>query len=328
MIKLGDGRYKNLKILILCGGICSEPEPSLMSAKSVYDSMIKMGYSDLHIINLTNNIHEDILRIKPDVVFNSLHGRYGEDGTIQGLLEFLNIPYTHSNVETSALGMNKIFTKYIARNNNIPTPESLEMNSVEYLNMIHSTTQPKHPMKKPYVIKPISEGSSLGVYIVENDDDIKAIPKEKDWIYGDKIMVEEFISGQELSCAIIRNKAQGILELKPSTRFYDYYAKYTDGITEHIMPANIPQNIYELVMQYSEKIHRILGCTTLSRSDFIYDKSKENDSGIYFIEINTHPGFTQLSILPEIAAHNGILFNEIIEMLIEDAKCHLKKINN
>ncbi len=306
------------KIVLLGGGMSAEREVSLTSTKCVKDYLQKIGYEIVEV-DLSNELPQKLIALKPDLVFNCLHGTYGEDGAVQGLLEILGIPYTHSGVKASAIAMNKTLTKYIAERHGIRTPSFIEIPTDEYFLMQESG---KRPMEIPYVVKPVFQGSTIGVYIIKDENSI--LPKRSEWKYGNRVLIEVYIPGKELSCAVVFDKARGVLELEPQNGFYDYEAKYTNGITNHIMPASVSEFVYKEAMEIAEKMHWILGCRTISRSDFRYNTSK-GDNGLYLLEINTHPGFTDLSILPEIAAYAGISFTDIIEGLIKDAKCELKE---
>lgn len=311
--------YSNKKkIVLLAGGLSAEREVSFTSARCVAEYLKNMGHEVIEA-DITPDLANILLETKPDLVFNCLHGTYGEDGAVQGLLEIIGIPYTHSGLRAGAIAMNKILTKHLALRHNIRTPEFIEIASEQLFNMLEEGHE---PMARPYVIKPIFQGSTIGVYIIK--DNLDKLPKRQDWKYGNRILVEEYISGKEVSAAVVFDKARGVLELQPTSGFYDYDSKYTEGLTTHIMPAAIPQPVYQEAMDVAEKMHHLLGCRTISRSDFRYDPNRGTE-GLYLLEINTHPGFTNLSILPEIAAYVGISFADIIEGLIKDAKCELQE---
>ena len=307
---------KETKVLLLEGGWNAEKEVSLNSAQSAYESLISQGYSVTRY-NPTRDIKAlcaAIETIKPHIVFNALHGIYFEDGRLQGLLDILEIPYTHSNALASAIAMHKPTAKNIANAHGVPVAEGKVYEWHEI--------KDSHPMDPPYVIKPVDEGSSVGVFIIQKGD-APVGSLLKDWPYSKSILVERYIPGQEISVAVMDNKAIGILELRPKGGFYDYKAKYTDGMTDHIMPANIPNDAYEQALGYAEKAHLALGCNGITRSDFRYDTDK---NALYLMELNTQPGFTKLSIFPEICAYYGITFNEIVHWLIEDGLCRASKI--
>lgn len=299
-------------VLLLEGGWNEERNVSLATAESVYESLIEQGYqvTRYNPTRCVESLCETIKESKPDIVFNALHGIYFEDGRLQGLLDLLEVPYTHSNALSSAIAMHKPTAKNVFSDHGIPVPPGVVCSWDE----IKDT----HPMSPPYVVKPIDEGSSVGVFIIQEGNHPIGTHLEQ-WPYNKKILVEKYIPGQEISVAVMDHKAIGILELRPKKGFYDYTAKYTDGITEHIMPADIPEKAYAKALDYSTHAHQLLGCTGITRSDFRYDA--ENDA-LYLMEINTQPGFTKLSIFPEICAHYGISFNEIVCWLIEDGLCH------
>ena len=254
--------------------------------------------------------------LKPDVAFNCLHGTYGEDGAIQGLLEILRIPYTHSGILSSSISMDKVMTRKIATWCGINMPKSLVVKAVDFLKY-GKMALPKEWLSKPYVIKPISEGSTIGVHIVHDHSFVL-----ESWEHGEFILIEEYIPGKELSVAVLRGTSIDMIELKPKSNFYNYEAKYTEGLTEHILPVlDVPKKAMELSFKWAEVIHKELNCRTISRSDFRYNVETNE---MFFLEINTHPGFTQLSIVPEIAKFHNISFNNLIEMLIEDAICDLQ----
>lgn len=298
-------------VLLLEGGWNSESEVSLASAASVFESLTDQGYQVTRY-NPTRDLKalcKTIEQTKPDIVFNGLHGLFFEDGRLQGILDILGIPYTHSNALSSAIAMHKPTAKNVFSDHDIPVPPGKVCTWDEVKN--------KHPLSPPYVVKPIDEGSSVGVFIIQDGDEPVGTQLD-DWPFGSKVLVEKFIPGQEISVAVMDHKAIGILELRPKEGFYDYRAKYTDGVTEHIMPADIPQDAYKQALHYAEKAHTLLGCAGITRSDFRYDT--ENNA-LYLMEINTQPGFTKISIFPEVCAYYGISFDEIVHWLIEDGLC-------
>jgi D-alanine-D-alanine ligase len=306
---------KNKHIAVLMGGWNSEREVSLKSGEAVYQALLELGYQTTKI-DFGRNIVADLERIKPDVVFNALHGRFGEDGRIQGLLDILNIPYTHSGIVASAISMDKILTSKICATVGVKAPASAiikkgqdQANKEILLEKIG----------KPFVIKPINEGSSVGVQII-----LENIPFDLagfDWQYGDEMIVEKYIAGQEVQVAIMDNKALGAIEVRPHKLFYDYECKYTAGMTDYIMPAEIPADKYQEVLDLALRCHKIVGCSGVSRIDFILNNKNDGDNQFYFLEVNTHPGFTPLSLVPKIAKHSGISFNDIVEYLVSSAKC-------
>lgn len=302
-------------VLLLEGGWNAEKEVSLLSAASVYDSLIEQGYRVTRY-NPTRDIKglcSVIENARPDIVFNALHGIYVEDGRLQGVLDILDVPYTHSNALASAIAMHKPTAKNVLSDHGIPVPPG-KICSWEEI-------KDQHPLQPPYVVKPADEGSSVGVFIIQLGD-APVGSQISHWPYSKKIIVEEYIPGQEISVAVMNNKAIGILELRPKQGFYDYKAKYTDGMTEHIMPADIPESAYRQALTYAEQAHRFIGCEGITRSDFRYDTERDT---LYLMEVNTQPGFTKFSIFPEICAYYGISFNEIVRWLIQDGLCRASK---
>ncbi|MGB8952574.1 MAG: D-alanine--D-alanine ligase [Candidatus Aminicenantales bacterium] len=250
--------------------------------------------------------------LKPDVAFNALHGKWGEDGQAAALLETLQIPYTHSGVLASAMAMHKEKSKLVFRSAGIPVAES-KMVDIE----VAGTT---HPMTPPYVVKPVAEGSSFGVHIIEHGRNSPAsIILEQRELFGDQVMVERFIPGRELTCAVMGDVALGVIDIVPQLGFYDYDAKYVPGGSKHILPAEIPNDIYRKVQRYSLEAHRAMGCRGVSRSDFRLDDSKGREPELILLEINTQPGMTGTSLVPELAAHAGHTFEELVTWMVNDA---------
>lgn len=295
-------------VALLSGGMSAEREVSLSSGKGVEKALRSLGYKVTHI-DVSPNVAQELINAKPDVVFNALHGTYGEDGCIQGMLEIMGIPYTHSGVMASSIAMNKQQAKYIFEDAGILSPKGQVLTREQILNG-------EIPFKKPYVIKPVAEGSSVGVHIVKKGDkapDKKSLEKYKEFL------VEEYIPGKELSVAVLDDKPLGVIEIRPKDEFYDYKHKYTVGQSEHIMPAEVSKKIYKQAMETAFKAHKAIGCRGLSRCDFRYDY--EGDGKLYLLEINTHPGLTPLSLAPEMAAYAGISFEQLVKYLVENAKC-------
>lgn len=293
------------KVIVLSGGFSAEREVSLVSGKGVADALQSEGYQV--ILYDLQNIRDfvDVLKKeKPDVVFNALHGNWGEDGEIQGLLDLWQVPYTHSGVKASAIGMDKGLTKAVCEAHGIKTAVGWRMNTDEFLSKAHTL-----PM--PYVVKPVCDGSSVGVYIIKNTDDLANVNINK----NSELLIERYIAGQELTCAVIGDKSYVVTELRPKTDFYDYHNKYTNGATEHILPADIPDEVAEICKDYALRIHKVLGCKDVSRSDFRYNKQ----DGVVFLEINTHPGMTPLSLVPEQAKYVGIPYGKLCSLLVEKA---------
>lgn len=284
---------------------------SLESGRGVISALKECGY-EVSAIDVRRDIAalvNEINSLNIDVVFNSLHGRYGEDGCIQGLLDMMGVPYTHSGRLASAIAMDKPTSKRLFEKAGIPIAKSILANRDEVL--------AGDVMERPYVIKPGNEGSSVGVRIVTKDDDEKPFEHEE-WSYGDIVMVEKFIAGRELTVAILDGEPLGVLEIKPNQGFYDYTAKYTEGKAEHVVPAEIPEKDYQEALRLSALAHKVLGCKGLTRADFRYD-----GTNLYILEINTQPGMTPLSLAPEIAANAGISYNKLVQKLIESASCEI-----
>ncbi len=298
-------------IAILSGGFSCEREISLMSGRAVKKALDSLSYNAIEI-DVDSNIAEKLKKINPGLAFIALHGPYGEDGCIQGLLEILGIKYTHSGVMASAVAMNKAMSKHIFWSLSIDTPKGYVISREDVL---------KNNIKidYPYVLKPINEGSSIGVYIIFSHEDYLEL-KDNSSTIMEKMIVEEYIPGIELHTAVLLDEAIGTIEVRPKNKFYDYEAKYTDGFAEHIFPAKIPDNIYKMTLEHALKVHQFLGCKTISRSDFRYNPKNNT---LKMLEINTHPGFTELSLVPEIAKlAKGINFNELVKIIIEDSLQH------
>ncbi len=303
-------------IAILSGGFSCEREISLMSGKAVKKVLDSLSYNAIEI-DVDSNIAEKLRKINPGLAFIALHGPYGEDGCIQGLLEILGIKYTHSGVMASAVAMNKVMSKHIFRSLSIDTPRGYVINREDLL---------KNNIKVdyPYVLKPINEGSSIGVHMIFSHEDYLELKNNSSTIM-EKMIIEEYIPGIELHTAVLLNEAIGTMEIRPKNKFYDYEAKYTDGFAEHIFPAKIPYNIYRMTLEHALKVHQFLGCKTVSRSDFRYNPQNNT---LKMLEINTHPGFTELSLVPEIAKlTKGIDFNELVKIIVEDS-LHYRSIRD
>jgi len=296
-------------ILILAGGISKERLISLDTGLQVAKELKKNGYK-VKISEPDASLSKNINQFKPNVIFNALHGQFGEDGYIQTILEGFKIPYTHSGVVASSLAMDKAISKKIFIKNKINTPKyikySYEENNFDLIKIIEKK------FKFPVVVKPINEGSSVNVFICTKKNISKILSSMR--IYKE-IMIEEFIGGREIQVAIMGNKKLGAIELKPKRKFYDYKAKYsTNAKTEHIIPVVLPKNKLNEVMDLSLKAHKIIGCKGVTRSDFKFYKNK-----FYLLEINTQPGMTRLSLVPEIAKYKGISFIKLIEWILKDA---------
>jgi D-alanine-D-alanine ligase len=248
----------------------------------------------------------------PDVIFNALHGRWGEDGCIQGLLEILGLPYTHSGVLASALAMDKPMAKRLFSQAGIPCAEHILAGRTEVL--------AGKVMAPPFVVKPLNEGSSVGVHIVL-DDDGAATLSDDNWPWGEQVMVERYVPGREITVAVMGDRALGVTEIRPRDGFYNYDAKYTEGLTEHLVPAPLPPDLYDAAMAHALTAHNTLGCRGVSRADLRYDDTQGDPGRLYMLEINTQPGMTPLSLVPEIAAHADIGFTELVTWMVENAAC-------
>jgi len=298
-------------VAVLMGGWSAEREVSLRSGKACADALARQDYRVTRI-DVGRDIAAVLTMVKPDVALNVLHGRPGEDGTLQGLLEILAVPYTHSGVLASALAMQKDVAKDLFRAAGVPVPEGIVASRFEVAK--------EHLLPPPYVVKPIAEGSSVGVFVVteQHSHPPQELTRE-DWDYGDRVIVEKYIAGKELTCAIMGEEALGVIEIVPMVRFYDYEAKYAPGGSKHILPAPVSSFVYQQVRELSLGAHRALGCRGVSRSDFRYDDRIEGTGGLVCLEVNTQPGMTETSLVPELAAHAGITFDELVQWMIEDA---------
>jgi D-alanine-D-alanine ligase len=265
-------------------------------------------------IDVTQNLELLLksLTPRPDVVFNALHGTGGEDGVIQSLLETLAIPYTHSGVTASAIGMDKVLSRYIFERAGLLTPEW----KVVLTNTLEDSPEFAHPFPVPYVIKPLRDGSSKGVQIIRNESDRPL--RDETWAHQTEMLIEKFIPGREIQVGVMGDRALGAIEIRPHQGFYDYTAKYTDGQAEHIMPAPLDPAAYKQALDIGLRAHQLLGCRGVSRSDLLYEEKTDN---LYLLEINTQPGMTPLSLVPEIAAHEGISFYQLLSWMINNARC-------
>lgn len=302
---------KNKHVALVMGGLSNEREVSFSSGNAVHKALLELGYK-VTAIDMGRDIAKKLAEINPDLVYNALHGTYGEDGCLPGLLEIMGIPYTHSGVMASAIAMDKKQAKRIFEMAGITCAKGFEASREEILN---GSVEGK--IERPYVIKPVAEGSSVGVHIMLPGTN--KILNEHDLGNTTRFLVEKFIPGKELSVAVMDSGPLGVIELRPVDGFYDYTNKYTDGKTLHIMPAEIPAEVYKKAMNNAYLAHTTLGCRGISRSDFRYDV--DGDGGLYILEINTHPGFTPLSLVPEIAGHKNISFKDLVEYLVNGAKC-------
>lgn len=298
-------------VAVLMGGWSAEREVSLSSGKACADAAERCGYK-VSRIDVARDIATVLTDLKPDAALNVLHGRPGEDGTLQGMLEIIGIPYSHSGVMASSVAMQKDIAKTVLKAAGVPVPGGSVVHRAEAAR--------KHLLPPPYVIKPVAEGSSVGVFIVREDH---AHPPQEltsaDWKLGDLVLVEPYIPGKELTCAVIGDKALGVIEIVANTRFYDYEAKYAPGGSTHILPAPVSAEIYEACRRLALEAHRALGCRGVTRADFRYDDSQAGLAGLACLEVNTQPGMTETSLVPEMALHAGMSFEDLVRWMIEDA---------
>ena len=298
-------------VAVLMGGWSAEREVSLRSGKACADALERIG-ERVTRVDVGRDIATVLRTLKPDVAFNVLHGRPGEDGTLQGVLEILGIPYTHSGVLASALAMQKDAAKVALQAAGVPVPEGKVVDRAEAAR--------GHVLQRPYVIKPIAEGSSVGVFIVTEEH---AHPPQEltrdDWAFGDRVLVERYIPGKELTCAVMGNRPLDVIEIVAATRFYDYEAKYAPGGSKHVLPAEISPFVYQEVRRLALKAHHALGCRGVTRADFRYDDRGSGTEGLACLEVNTQPGMTETSLVPELAAYAGMTFDELVRWMVEDA---------
>lgn len=298
-------------VAVLMGGWSPERQVSLWSGEACAKAAESVGYRVTRV-DVGRDIAQVLTALKPDVALNVLHGRPGEDGTIQGILEILRIPYTHSGVLASALAMDKRQAKIVLAAHDIPVPEGRMVTRAEAARA--------HVLPRPYVLKPNTGGSSVGVFIVREDQEHP--PQElhrPDWGFGEDLVAERYIPGLELTCAVMGDEALGVIEIQSDLKFYDYEAKYAPGGSRHILPARILPNIYQKAQMLAVRAHRALGCRGISRTDFRYDDQTGDESGLVCLEVNTQPGMTEMSLVPELAAHAGHSFGELVRWMVEDA---------
>ena len=301
-------------VAVLMGGWSAERPVSLNSGRGCADALEARGYKVTRV-DVGRNVAQVLIDLKPDVAFNALHGKAGEDGAIQGLLENLRIPYTHSGVLASALAMRKDRAKDVLAAAGVPVAQSLTIDRRE--------AAKRHALPPPYVLKPVSEGSSFGVVIVK--DGRSHPPQEvgrEDWPYGDELLAEHFVAGKELTCAVMGERVLGIIEIRPvSEGWYGYDAKYSKGGSLHILPAELKPKIYHQIQELTLRANRALGCRGVSRTDFRFDEGEDGEGELVCLEVNTQPGMTETSLVPDMAAHAGISFGELVEWIVEDASC-------
>ena len=299
------------RVAVLLGGLSPERDVSLVSGRACAKALREKGY-DVVEIDASRDLAQQLKDANPDIVFNALHGEWGEDGMVQGVLEHFGKPYTHSGVLASALAMDKQKAKAVLRASGIPCPEGLIVNRFE--------AAKAHAMKPPYVAKPNAQGSSVGVHIVlEGANRPPAELGSTAWALGDEVLIERYIPGRELTVAVMEDRALAITEIIPNTTFYDYEAKYAPGGSSHILPADVPPAIAEQARALALQAHAVLGCRGLTRTDFRYDESA--NPPLWLLEINTQPGMTPTSLAPEQALFCGIAFNDLVEWMAENASC-------
>lgn len=300
-------------VAVLKGGWSPEREVSLVSGRGCAEALRQQGYRVTEV-DVGRDIADQLLKVKPDVAFNALHGRWGEDGCVQGLLEILNIPYTHSGVLASALAMHKERAKGVFRAAGLPVAESIVVPREE--------AAKAHVLEPPYVIKPVNQGSSVGVFIVRKGENRPpAELTSSQWDLGEEVMAERYIAGRELTCAIMGEEILGVTEILANTQFYDYEAKYAAGGSRHEVPAKIDAESYAEVQRVTLAAHRALGCRGVSRADFRFDDTRAGKPELILLEVNTQPGMTPTSLVPELANLAGYSYGELVSWMVEDASC-------
>jgi D-alanine-D-alanine ligase len=308
-----------LHIAVLMGGWSAEREVSLMSGAGVADALESLGHRVTRI-DMDRDVALRLAEAKPDLVFNALHGTPGEDGSVQGMLDLMGLRYTHSGMATSVIAIDKVLTKQALVPHGVPMPGGRIVKS--------ESLYEGDPLARPYVLKPANEGSSVGVAIVTAEGNY-GNPIGRDvrgpWQEFDELLAEPYVRGRELTTAVLGTEALGVTELRPKSGFYDYDAKYTDGMTDHVCPADVPDNIADACKRIALEAHRLLGCRGCSRSDFRWDDERGED-GLFLLEVNTQPGMTPLSLVPEQARHCGIEYGELVEIILEDASGHFGKL--
>jgi len=305
------------RVTVLAGGWSAEREVSLVSGAGVVEALRARGYT-VETFDPPRDLERiaEGLKPLPDVVFNALHGTGGEDGTIQAMLDVLGVPYTHSGLRASALAMDKPLTKRLVGTFGVPSPKGVGV-TPEMLTR-------GHPMAPPYIVKPVAEGSSVGVLIVR--DGANAVPRSA-WPPDEKLLVETYVPGHELTVGVMsrlgeKARALGVTEIAYSTELFDYTAKYSAGHATHILPAQIPESVYSESMEYARIAHEAIGCSGVTRSDFRWDDTRPGTEGLYFLEINTQPGMTPISLVPEQARLLGMSYGDLVEWIVEAATCH------
>ncbi|MFA5989516.1 MAG: D-alanine--D-alanine ligase [Sphingomonas sp.] len=301
-----------LHVAVLMGGWSAEREVSLVTGKCVAQALVELGHR-VTAIDMGRDVAARLAQAAPDIVFNALHGTPGEDGSVQGMLDLMGLKYTHSGLATSVIAIDKQLTKLLLVPHAIPMPGGRIVASESLF--------VGDPLSRPYVLKPVNEGSSVGVAIVTEDSNF-GNPISPDaagpWAEFDELLAEPFIRGRELTTAVLGDEALGVTELCPKSGFYDYDAKYTDGMTEHVYPADIPADVTAACMRIALAAHRLLGCKGVSRADFRWDDER-GVAGLFLLEVNTQPGMTPLSLAPEQARHRGMSYAQFVQRIIEEA---------
>jgi D-alanine-D-alanine ligase len=310
----GPRKYRHVAVLM--GGLSAERQVSLDSGTGCAQALEEAGYQVTRV-DVGRDLAVRLSELKPDACFNALHGRWGEDGCVQGLLELMGIPYTHSGVLASAISMHKERAKEVMRAAGIPLADGRVVQ--------RSEAAKAHVLPRPYVLKPVSEGSSVGVFIVPEDHTHP--PQELNdpgWAFGEALLAERYIPGRELTCAVMGDRVLGVTEIVPTEtlRFYNYEAKYAQGGSRHLLPAPLSSNVYELVQKLTLTAHKALGCRGVSRADFRYDDTQGGTGEVVCLEVNTQPGMTVTSLVPELAAHAGLTFPELVSWMVEEASCN------
>ncbi|MEA1015705.1 D-alanine--D-alanine ligase [Sphingosinicella sp. LY1275] len=303
---------EKLHVAVLMGGLSAERDVSLSSGAGVADALESLGHRVTRI-DMGRDVAQKLTEANPDVVFNALHGTPGEDGTVQGMMDLMGLKYTHSGLVTSVIAIDKELTKQALVPHGIRMPGGHIVES--------ESLYAGDPMARPYVLKPVNEGSSVGVAIV-TDEGNYGNPIGRDvegpWQHFDRLLAEPFIRGRELTAAVLGDEALAVTELRPKSGFYDYDSKYTDGMTEHVCPAEVPDDVRDAALAMALKAHRLLGCKGTSRSDFRWDDEKGVE-GLYLLEVNTQPGMTALSLVPEQAKYRGMSYAELVQRIVEEA---------
>ncbi len=304
----------SLHVAVLMGGLSAEREISLRSGAACAQALESEGYR-VSRVDVGHDVAIRLAELKPDVAFNALHGKFGEDGCVQGVLEFLRIPYTHSGVLASSVAMKKDVAKVVMAAAGVPVPKGRVVDRRE--------AAKAHVLEPPYVLKPVSEGSSFGVFIVTaNDPAPPAELSSTSWTHGDLMLAEQFIAGRELTCAVMGDRSLDVIEiLAADGGWYDYNAKYAKGGSKHVLPANLKPNIYQDIQQLALEAHRALGCRGVSRADFRYDDRPGGTGELVVLEVNTQPGMTETSLVPEMAAYAGYSFGELVTWMVQNASC-------